>query len=152
MMGELVAGLDVGRHRRRRTVDRVAGREEGRLDVIARQQRHEAGDDHDVILATRDGGGRSQTPCNEARQMIMVESKANDMARHGDSSGGGGELYLPIAESAMGRWPGGPEGSSAPVVMLMTPPSATRPPPQLRWGGRQCVAFAHGSLHDDANK
>src|SRR5882757_7533311 len=39
--------------------------------------------------------------------MIVVESKANDVARHGDSSGGGGELYLPIAESAMERWPGG---------------------------------------------
>src|SRR5260370_3334110 len=37
--------------------------------------------------------------------MIMVESKANDVARHGGSSGGGSELYLPIAESAMGRTP-----------------------------------------------
>src|SRR5260370_139595 len=39
--------------------------------------------------------------------MIMVESKANDVARHGDSLGGGSELYLPIADSAMGRRPGG---------------------------------------------
>ena len=57
VMGELVAGLDIGRHRLGRAVDRMAGREEGRLDVVARQQRHEAGNDHDVILAARYGGG-----------------------------------------------------------------------------------------------
>src|SRR5262245_18917824 len=35
----------------------------------------------------------------------------------------------------MGRWREAPEGSWASVPLLMTPPAAARPPPQLRWGG-----------------
>jgi hypothetical protein len=51
VMGELVAGLDIGCHRLGRAVDRVTGCEEGRLDVVAPEQRHQAGNDHHVVFA-----------------------------------------------------------------------------------------------------
>ena len=82
VMGKLVAGLDVGHHRFRRAVDRVPRREEGGLDVMAPQQGDQAGNDHDVIFAAGYGRGRGQATGNEARQVVVVESQADDVTLH----------------------------------------------------------------------
>ena len=81
-MGEFVAGLDIGHHRLGRAVDRVAGREEGRLDVVALEQGDQAGNDHDVKFAARYGGRRGQLTGDEAGQMVVVESEADDVTLH----------------------------------------------------------------------
>jgi len=64
--------------------------------------------------------------------------------------GRGGELYLPIRGVRDGEVPGGPEGSSAAVVMLMTlrPLRATSP---ASLGRKTVRCLAHRSLHNDGN-
>ena len=58
MMGKLVSRLDIGRDGLRCAVDRVAGREEGRLDGVALEQCDQPWDDHHVIFAARYGRRR----------------------------------------------------------------------------------------------
>ena len=82
VMGKLVSRLDIGRDGLRRAVDRVAGREEGRLDAVALQQRDQPRDDHHVVLAARYGRRRRLPAGDEAGQMVVIEGEADDVARH----------------------------------------------------------------------